>query len=108
MGLSKKGRFVACTDCGCRLEMNGVCKICGHTDVPLLPGMVPNVVGLTQEAANAALTDPEAQLKLGTVTTNYSETVPANMIISSDPVEGTQLKKKAAVNIMVSLGPETP
>jgi len=38
MGLSQKGRYVYCADCGCRLEMNGICKICGHQDNPLLPG----------------------------------------------------------------------
>lgn len=106
MGLSKKGRYVYCADCGCRLEMNGVCKICGHEDIPLLPGMVPNIVGMTPEAAEAALTDPECQLKLGAVTTEYSTTIPANIIISSDPVEGTQKNKGNVVKIVVSLGPE--
>lgn len=105
MGLSKKDRYVACLDCGCRLEMNGVCKICGHTDVPPLPGMVPNVVGLTQPEATKLLKGPECQLALGEVTTANDDTVPADTIISSDPVAGTQLKKKAKVNIVVSLGP---
>ena len=105
MPLNKKGRHVACLDCGCRLEMNGVCKICGHTDEPRLPGMVPDMIGLTQEQATAKLTDPECQLKLGTVTTENSETVAADLIISSDPGVGTQLKKKATIAIVVSLGP---
>lgn len=34
MPLSKEGRYVYCIDCGCRLEMNGTCKICGHVDEP--------------------------------------------------------------------------
>lgn len=105
MGLSKKDRYVYCADCGCRLEMNGVCKKCGHVDNPPLPGMVPDVTDFTQEAAESLLTHAEAQLTLGEVTTEYSETVGANLIISSDPVAGTQLKKKAKVNIVVSLGP---
>lgn len=105
MGLSKKDRYVPCVDCGCRLEMNGVCKICGHVDVPPLPGMVPNVVGLTQVEATAKLKDPECQLVLGDVTTANDVAVPADAIISTDPVAGTQLKKKAKVNIVVSLGP---
>lgn len=105
MGLSKKNRYVACTDCGCRLEMNGVCKICGHADEPLLPGMVPNIVGLTQVEATAKLKDPECQLVLGDVTTANDENVPADAIISSDPAAGTQLKKKAKVHIVISSGP---
>ncbi len=48
---SKVGRYVYCADCGCRLEMNGVCKICGHVDSPLLPAMVPNLVGKTEAEA---------------------------------------------------------
>ncbi len=105
MGLSKKDRYVYCADCGCRLEMNGVCKICGHEDIPPLPGMVPTLTGLTQAGATALLKDPECQLTLGDVTTENSDTVAADLIISSDPVAGTQLKKKAKVHIVVSLGP---
>lgn len=105
MGLSKKDRYVSCLDCGCRLEMNGICKICGHADVPPLPGMVPNIVGLTQAEAAVALIDPECQLAVGEVTTANDEAVPADAIISTDPIAGTQLKKKAKVNIVVSLGP---
>lgn len=105
MGLSKKGRYVRCADCGCRLEMNGVCKICGHTDNPLLPGMVPDVTGKTQAEAKAMLTDPECQLNLGTVTTDNNDTVAVDLVISSDPVAGTQLKKKANVAVVISLGP---
>lgn len=105
MGLTKKGRYVSCTDCGSRQEKNGVCRICGHKDVPPLPGMVPNIVGITQEAAAIKLIDPECQLKLGAVTEENSDTIEAGLIISSDPIVGIQLKKKAAVNIVVSLGP---
>lgn len=105
MGLSKKGRYVYCADCGCRLEMNGVCKICGHADVPLLPGMVPELVGKTQQEANAALIDPECQLVMGVVTTENSETITTDLIISSNPAVDTQLAKATAVDIVVSLGP---
>lgn len=105
MGLSKKGRYVYCADCGCRLEMNGICKICGHADNPLLPGMVPELTGLTQNGASMALAGPECQLVLGDVTTENSDTVEVDKIISSDPVAGVQLKKKAKVHIVVSLGP---
>lgn len=105
MGLSKKGHYVPCVDCGSRQEMNGVCRICGHVDVPPLPGMVPNLIGLTKVEAAAKLKDPECQLVLGDITTANDEAVPADAIISSDPAVGTQLKKKAKVNIVVSLGP---
>lgn len=107
MGLSKKGRYVHCGDCGCRLEKDGICKICGHTDVPPLPGMVPNVLGLTQPIATALLTGPEAQLDLGDVTTENSDTVAADLIISSNPIAGTQLARGASVDIVISLGPST-
>lgn len=105
MGLSKKDRYVYCYECGSRQEVNGVCKICGHEDVPRLPGMVPDIVGLTQTKATKLLKGPEAQLALGDVTTENSDTIEVDKIISSDPIAGTQLKKKAKVNIVVSLGP---
>lgn len=105
--LSKKNRFVYCADCGCRLEMNGLCKICGHQDIPPLPGMVPAVNGLTQEAATALLTDPEAQLILGNVTTENSETVLTDIVISCNPPAGTELEIGTPVNLVVSLGPSS-
>ena len=105
MGLSKKDRYVYCADCGCRLEMNGICKICGHVDVPPLPGMVPDLHGQTQEAATALLTDPEAQLVLGNVTAEHSEIVPVDLVVGSDPAANTQLAIGASVDIVVSLGP---
>lgn len=103
--LSKKGRLVYCADCGSRQEINGVCRICGHVDVPPLPGMVPNVVGLTQQEATAILIHPEAQLIVGNVTTENSDTVPADAVISTDPPAGTELAIGSSVNIVVSLGP---
>lgn len=105
MGLSKKNRYVHCSDCGCRLEMNGVCKICGHTDEPLLPGMVPDLIGSTRAEAGIKLIDPECQLILGNVTTENSATVAVDLIISSDPTAGTELAIASPVDIVVSLGP---
>lgn len=105
MGLSKKDRYVYCADCGCRLEMNGVCKKCGHADEPLLAGMVPNVVGLLKTSATKKLKNPEAQLILGNVTTENSDTVEADRVISSEPIAGTQLTIGDPVNIVVSSGP---
>lgn len=105
MGLSKQGRYVYCADCGSRKEINGVCKICGHVDNPPLPGMVPDVTGLTDAAASALITHAEAQLVVGDVTTENSETVPVDKVISSNPAAGTQLAIGAPVAIVVSLGP---
>lgn len=107
MGLNKKGRFVYCYDCGCRLEMNGVCKICGHIDEPRLPGMVPDVVGNALSTARTKITHAEAQLKVGTVTEENSETVVAGKIISSDPVADTEVGIGSTVDLVVSLGPGT-
>jgi len=106
MTLSKKNRYVHCADCGCRLEMNGVCQICGHTDSPLLPGMVPNLVGKTVTEAAMLLIDPEAQLVLDNVTEENSETVPIDQVISSDPAAGTELAIGSPVDIVISTGPE--
>lgn len=103
--LSKKGRYVYCADCGCRLEMNGVCKICGHTDTPPLAGMVPDVIGMTLEAGTALITGPEAQLTLGTITTENTDTVVADLIIDTNPPAGTQLEIGTCVDIVISLGP---
>lgn len=105
MALSKKCRFVYCADCGCRLEMDGICKICGHADNPLLPGIVPDVTGLLQLAAIQLLSGGEAQLSLGNTTTENSETVSVGLVISSSPVAGTQLAIGDPVDIVVSLGP---
>jgi hypothetical protein len=64
---------------------------------------VPNVVGLTQAAASAAITG--AGLVVGTVTSASSPTVPAGSVISSTPTAGTQVRQGAAVNLVVSTGP---
>lgn len=105
MARNIKNRYVYCYDCGSRGEINGVCKICGHVDNPLLPGMVPNIVGLVLAIATAILTGPESRLVLGNVTAENSDTVEADFVISSEPAAGTQLAIGAPVAIVVSLGP---
>ncbi len=105
MPQSKAGRYVRCINCLSGQEMNGICRICGHVDNPLLPGMVPDITGFPQPAAIVMLNDPEAQLIIGIVTSENSATVAEGMIISSDPVAGTQLAIGSAVAIVVSLGP---
>ncbi|HOC72027.1 MAG TPA: PASTA domain-containing protein, partial [Candidatus Hydrogenedentes bacterium] len=67
------------------------------------PVAVPNVVGLTQSAAEAALAG--AGLTLGAVTESYSATVPAGEVMSQTPVAGAEVALGTAVAIEVSLGP---
>jgi uncharacterized repeat protein (TIGR03803 family) len=64
---------------------------------------VPNVVGLTQAAANSAITG--ADLVVGTVTTESSNTVPSGTVISQSPAGGTAVASGSAVNLIVSSGP---
>jgi len=63
---------------------------------------VPNVVGLTQAAATTAITN--ANLVVGTVTTQSSTTVPAGSVISQNPSAGTQVVTGSAVSLVVSSG----
>jgi beta-lactam-binding protein with PASTA domain len=63
---------------------------------------VPNVVGLTQAAANSAIT--AAGLTVGTITTQSSSTVPAGSVISQSPAAGTSVAAGVAVSLVVSSG----
>ena len=64
---------------------------------------VPNVVGMTQAAAETALL--AAQLTLGTVTEAFSATVPAGQVISQNPAAGAMVAENTPVNLTVSKGP---
>jgi hypothetical protein len=66
------------------------------------PVAVPNVVGMTQSAAQTAITD--ALLSLGTVTQVYSATVPMEDVISQTPAAGASVVLGTAVNLTVSQG----
>jgi beta-lactam-binding protein with PASTA domain len=66
------------------------------------PVTVPNVVGLTQAAAQTAIT--AATLKVGTVTKAYSATVPAGRVISQNPLGGAAVLTGSSVNLVVSKG----
>ena len=63
---------------------------------------VPNVVGQTQAAAQAAITG--AGLAVGAVTEVYSETVPAGVVISQSPAAGGTVAPGSAVSLTVSKG----
>jgi beta-lactam-binding protein with PASTA domain len=65
---------------------------------------VPDVVGLAQAAAEAAITS--ASLVVGNVTTAYSPTVPAGVVISQNPAGGASIPAGSTVDIEVSLGVE--
>jgi len=63
----------------------------------------PNVVGLAQEAAAAAITG--AGLVVGTLTSQCSDTVAAGLVISQDPPADTVVNPGSAVSFIVSSGP---
>ena len=64
---------------------------------------VPNIVGDTQAAAEAAIT--AAVLDVGTVTTAYSITVPAGDVVSQSVPAGTPVLAYTPISFVVSLGP---
>jgi len=64
---------------------------------------VPDCIGETQAAATAAIAS--AQLVLGSVTEQFSDTVAAGVVISHDPGAGASVSPGTAVNLLVSKGP---
>lgn len=67
------------------------------------PIPAPSVTGLSQAAAEAAISS--AGLTTGSITTAYSDTVPAGNVISQNPVAGTELSAGASIDLVVSEGP---
>ena len=65
---------------------------------------VPQVVGLTQQEAQAAVT--EAGLGWGAPTRAYSDTVAEGSVISCTPAPGSSVKLGTAVSVVVSRGIE--
>jgi RHS repeat-associated protein len=64
---------------------------------------VPNVAGLSQAAAQTAITG--ANLTVGTITQASSATVPAGNVISQDPTANTSVAKNTAIALEISTGP---
>ena len=64
---------------------------------------VPSVVGLTQTAAQSAITG--ATLAVGAVTTGNSATVASGLVISQSPTAGSTVAPNSAVTFIVSVGP---
>lgn len=67
---------------------------------------VPDLSGMTQAQATAALT--EQKLKLGSVSLETSTAVAAGLVIRQDPPSGTKVARESAVNVVVSSGSPTP
>jgi beta-lactam-binding protein with PASTA domain/predicted Ser/Thr protein kinase len=67
---------------------------------------VPDLAGLTQDAAKLALAD--AGLLLGSVIPEPSATVPSGQVIRQDPAAGAKVAKGSAVSIVVSSGSPSP
>ena len=63
---------------------------------------VPDVRGKSLDEAQAQLT--AASLSFGQTVEKYSEKVPKGTVITTDPAPGTQLRRNAAVNVVVSRG----
>jgi beta-lactam-binding protein with PASTA domain len=61
---------------------------------------VPNVEGMTQDAAATAIT--EAKLIVGTVTQQTSNTVASGKVISQDPASGGSVAESSPVNLVIS------
>ena len=66
------------------------------------PCVVPNVVGRTLGQAKAALT--RASCRLGRVTRAYSSRVARGRVVRQQPRAGSQLRPRAAVNLVFSRG----
>ncbi|NKX54957.1 Stk1 family PASTA domain-containing Ser/Thr kinase [Arthrobacter mobilis] len=65
---------------------------------------VPALLGLAEEEARAELRD--ANLDVGQISREYSDTAPAGQIIAQDPAAGEQLRRGSAVDLTASAGPE--
>jgi eukaryotic-like serine/threonine-protein kinase len=65
---------------------------------------VPVLRGMTLEEAESVL--EENNLVVGGVTERYHERVAEGVVLRTDPAQGTELKRDAAVDLVVSQGPE--
>jgi len=65
---------------------------------------VPNLQGLTPEAAQKVI--EKFPLRFGSLTENFSSTIPAGFVIAASPVSGESVKRETIINIVVSKGVE--
>src|ERR1700693_5873216 len=83
----------------------GTCLACAILFVSGCAKMtVPNVEGLTQDAATRAIT--AAKLTGGTVTQQSSNTVATGKVIGQDPASGNSVAQGSPVNLVISSGPQ--
>jgi Ca2+-binding RTX toxin-like protein len=64
---------------------------------------VPNVAGLSQAAAIAAI---DVNFTVGTITFQNSRTIPFGIAIGTDPLAGIGATSNSVVNLVMSLGPQ--
>jgi serine/threonine-protein kinase len=69
------------------------------------PVQIPSVVGDSQAAAGAALT--QAGLKVGATTQQASTSIPSGQVTGTSPAAGTTVPQGSTVDIFVSSGPPT-
>ena len=79
------------------LTYNGGFRVCRYATI------VPNVVGRTQENAEAAIIGEG--LMVGTVFEAYSDTVANGRVISQSPAGGENVPSGAMVDLVISIGP---
>ncbi|HEM6333327.1 TPA: Stk1 family PASTA domain-containing Ser/Thr kinase [Streptococcus suis] len=92
------------TDPGANSSAEKGAKITLYVSKGVAPQVVPNVVGKTQENATQIL--QTAGFSIGTITQEYSSSVTAGQVISTDPVANTELTKGSIINLVVSKGKE--
>jgi RHS repeat-associated protein len=88
---------------GSQLSQGSIVSLVVSTGPP--PVAVPDVVGVPQSTAEAAIV--AAGLVVGTVTNASSNTVPAGSVILQSPLAGSQVAGGTAVDLVVSTGPGT-
>jgi serine/threonine protein kinase/beta-lactam-binding protein with PASTA domain len=87
---------------GGRVEQGGIVKLIISKGPERYA--IPNVSGLTPEAAQAAIT--KFPLKLAPSIEVFDATVPKGFVISANPATGTQVKRDTTVTLTISKGIE--
>ena len=63
---------------------------------------MPQLVGLTQEAAEAKIV--ELGFTVGTISQEHSTSIPAGMVMSTNPTSQTEASLKSPINLVISDG----
>ncbi len=88
---------------GSKLDKGGTVQVVVSKGVEKVG--VPNLAGMTQAEASAALSS--AGLKLGEVSQEFTAKAPKGVVISQSPTSGSQVAKDSDVSVTVSKGAET-